>query len=191
VHVLPVVRDALLRVLDACGLRLRTRVPALLPPPAAPAPLLEMLGDAAGARRSFYEAVSRDAAGLRAALRGGRGAAARAFVGFATMGEEATRDRVRAALRRALDVAQSSDGAGECGGEEADFDAEVEWMVHPGLRTADGLAPADAGCGGLEADDFARSHAREAEMRLLAPAADGRCALREFVEDELGAQLVS
>ena len=73
-----------------------------------------------------------------------------------------------------------------------EFDADVEWMVHPGLRTADGLPPSAAGCGGLEADDFARSEEREAEMRLLSPAGEGgRCALREWVEAELGARLVA
>jgi predicted glycoside hydrolase/deacetylase ChbG (UPF0249 family) len=239
VHVIPLVRDALLRVLGARSLRLRTRVPALLPPAprdtadaenAAASPSssataavaatnesqLELVDDPGGARRAFYEAVSRDAEGLRAALRdGARGSAARAFVGFSTMGAEGTEPRARAALRRAFAVAEAAaeaaesctgsgggdgDGGGGGGGgsgggngDAADGEdaAGVEWMVHPGLRTPEGLAPAEAGCGGAEADDFARSAQREMEMRALAPGAGGRCALREWVEQELGARLVA
>jgi len=247
VHVIPLVRDALLRVLGMRSLRLRTRVPALLPPalratadavdftstsssPAAAAAavtttdesLLELLDDPGGARRAFYEAVSRDAEGLRAALRdGARGSTTRAFVGFSTMGAEGTEPRVRAALHRAFEVAEAaaaaaesgggsvgsvgdggtgggrgsgggggSGGSGSGGGSAVDA-ADVEWMVHPGLRTPEGLSPAEAGCGGAEADDFARSAQREAEMRALAPDASGRCALREWVEQELGARLVA
>jgi len=229
VHVLPAVREALLRVLAARGVgvgsggggdsaRLRTRVPQLPPPLPARRPeggsdgsgdadgsndaeggcsseLLALVEDAGGARRAFYEAVSLDAAGLRAALRGGRGAAPRAFAGFSTMGAEGTAPRVRAALRRAFQVADAAAAAAASGGPGApqdEADADVEWMVHPGLRTPDGLAPAEAGCGGLEADDFARSEEREAEMRMLAPApGGGRCELRAWVEGELGAELVA
>ena len=236
VHVIPLVRDALLRVLGARSLRLRTRVPALLPLPlrvtvdaedaaasassadaaavaATNESLLELVDDPGGARCAFYEAVSRDAEGLRAALRdGARGSAARAFVGFSTMGAEGTEPRARAALHRAFAVAEAAadaaesctgsgggDGGGGGGsggggnGDAADGEdaAGVEWMVHPGLRTPEGLAPAEAGCGGAEADDFARSAQREMEMRALAPGAGGRCALREWVEQELGARLVA
>jgi hypothetical protein len=107
------------------------------------------------------------------------------------MGAEGTGPRVRAALERAFEAAeadtQAEAGSHDGGDGDGDGEAVVEWMVHPGLRTPEGLVPAEAGCGGAEADDFARSSQREDEMRALAPGG----ALREWVVKVLGARLVA
>jgi len=168
VHVLPRVAGIVAEEAAAAGIRW-VRLPSGS----------EDLSGLAPPRRAFYDGIAADARAARAVFEHAGLAAPDAFIGYTTMGREATRGSVTAALAASGDA------------------RVVEWMTHPGypvvprplagggaLCTCRAAAPhhhaawcsaagsgvavsAAAGCGPSDADDFAGSDDRAHEAELL------------------------
>ena len=162
VHVLPGILEVLVEVLggDAGGVR-ACRLPASRE--------AELLGLPAE-RAAFYAGIgvqSREAAALLA--RKGFVTPV-AFLGYSTLGADASVARGLAAVEEAVAEVERMESASSSAAPPV-----IEWMVHPGYRTrprphlgdaAQAEGEEGAGCGDGP-DDFAQDAGREQEMRML------------------------
>lgn len=185
VHVLPGVREALAAVFAAGGVA-ATRIPA--PWPAAEAAGLAALPPA---RAAFYASIAADCDAARRVYAAAGIAAPGGFVGYTTMGADASVGRAVTVLTAAAAAAvaattasdaRAAEAAGDSGGTHHRARPVVEWMAHPGRRTVPRpLSPAHvaagyaggAGCGGGDdegggPDDFSQDPGREMEAAVLA-----------------------